>query len=600
MQVDDIHQRTGSLVANRYRLLRVIGEGGMGAVFEAEDLTAPAVHVAVKLIKPEYITSTEVVGRFQQEAQTVASIGHPNIVRVLDAGSDDDGPFLVLELLHGETLCDVMERRALGFREALTIAAGTVDALRAAHGVGVVHRDIKPENIFLVGGGDVSPAQVKLLDFGISKILTERAAGGLTRVGTAVGTPDYMSPEQAGGGRVDGRADLWSMGAVLYQSITLQTPFDGDTYQQLLSRIMLYPHTPLQQYAPAAPPELCAIIDRALAKEPAQRFANADEMLQAMLAVLATLPAEDAIISRGDEATSIYAVADGATQVVPDPFSFPPPPPVPVYSSPRPPPPPRSSVPPAPPRSFAPLMSPLDRAGATMLDPAGPSGFEASPPWPMSSVPPTVEAPPRSRRSVVVTMVCALVLGLVATAALVRSRPPEVVVLPAAAMLPPPAPPTVPDAPAPPPAVVPVVAQQLAPVALPAARPLLATPPRPARVVEPTAPVERRRSSSSSAPSGRSTSRSVPAPEPAGPPLDSPAIMQGVRPQIPAIRACLGPARGNVSFSLDIDGRGRVRSVNLMAPPAGSPAGRCVSRVLAHLSYPPGHPTSNARMFLTP
>ncbi len=604
MQVDDIHQRTGSLVANRYRLLRVIGEGGMGAVFEAEDLTAPAVHVAVKLIKPEYITSTEVVGRFQQEAQTVASIGHPNIVRVLDAGSDDDGPFLVLELLHGETLCDVMERRALGFREALTIAAGTVDALRAAHGVGVVHRDIKPENIFLVGGGEVSPAQVKLLDFGISKILTERAAGGLTRVGTAVGTPDYMSPEQAGGGRVDGRADLWSMGAVLYQSITLQTPFDGDTYQQLLSRIMLYPHTPLQQYAPAAPPALSAIIDRALQKEPSQRFANADEMLQAMLAVLATLPMEDAIVSQGDEATRVYGVADGATQVVPDPFSFAPAAPTPVYSSPRPPLPPRTSAPPPPPpRSFAPLMNSLDQAGATVLDPAGPSGFEASPPWPMASVPPAVEAPPRSRRSVVVTMMCAVVLGLVATVALLRSRPPEIVVVPAAAMIPPPPPAPVVVPPMPPP-VVPVVAQQLAPVAPAApvaARPIVAptsAPPRPARVELPTAPVEHHHTSSSS--SSRSASRSAPTPEPAGPPLDSPAIMQGVRPQIPAIRACLAGARGNVSFSLDIDGRGRVRSVNLMAPPAGSPAGRCVTRVLAHLSYPSGHPTSNARMFLTP
>ncbi len=439
MQVDDIHQRTGSLVAGRYRLLRVIGEGGMGAVFEAEDLAGGGLHVAVKLIKPEFITSTEVVGRFQQEAQTVASIGHPNIVRVLDAGSDDDGPFLVLELLHGETLCDVMERRALSFREALTIAAGTVDALRAAHELGVVHRDIKPENIFLLGSGD-RPTAVKLLDFGISKILSERAAGGLTRVGTAVGTPDYMSPEQAGGGRVDGRADLWSMGAVLYQAITLQTPFDGETYQQLLSRIMLYPHTPLQHYAPSAPPPLCALIDRALAKEPSQRYANAGEMLQAVNEVLAMLPADDAVTSRSDEATSIYSVNDGATLIVPDAFSAPPP----AYRpSPLPPPPPRArtSVPPPapplgpppppmrtslpPPPALRPMMNPIEFVSATVVDPAGPGGFESARGWAPPSYPPA-GAPARrrsSRRGVVLVMGAAIVLGLVVVAALLRSRP---------------------------------------------------------------------------------------------------------------------------------------------------------------------------------
>jgi eukaryotic-like serine/threonine-protein kinase len=572
MQVDDIHQRNGTLVAERYRLLRVIGEGGMGAVFEAEDLVAGGLHVAVKLIKPEFITSPEVVGRFQQEAQTAASIGHPNIVRVLDAGSDDDGPFLVLELLHGETLCDVMERRALGFREALTIGAGTIDALRAAHEVGVVHRDIKPENIFLLGSGD-RPTGIKLLDFGISKILSERAAGGLTRVGTAVGTPDYMSPEQAGGGRVDGRADLWSMGAVLYQAITLQTPFDGSTYQQLLSRIMLYPHTPLSEHSPSAPPALCALIDRALAKEPSGRYANAAEMLQAVNELLATLPPEDAVASRGDDATSIYQVNDGATQVVPAPFSAPP---LPYYPSPLPPPPP----------SFGQGLSPIEFVGATVVDPAGPSGFDSAMPWSAPSMPPAPPARQPSRRGVVLALGAAVVLGLVIVAALIRSRPepsppmPGPVAIADPPALPPPAAPVAAVAPAP------VVNQLLAaptpPVAAPAA-------PRPARVAEfsrpPTSP-ERHHTSARATPDG--------------PPLESPAIMQGVRPQIPAIRACLHGTRANVSFSLDIDARGRVRSVNLMSPPASSAEGRCVSRVLGRLSYPAGHPTANARMFFTP
>jgi serine/threonine protein kinase len=612
MRVDDIHERNGSLVAGRYRLLRVIGEGGMGAVFEAEDLVGGGLHVAVKLIKPEFITSTEVVGRFQQEAQTAASIGHPNIVRVLDAGSDDDGPFLVLELLHGETLCDVMERRALGFREAVTIAAGTVDALRAAHEVGVVHRDIKPENIFLLGSGD-RPTGVKLLDFGISKILSERAAGGLTRVGTAVGTPDYMSPEQAGGGRVDGRADLWSMGAVLYQAITLQTPFDGETYQQLLSRIMLYPHTPLQHHAPSAPPALCALIDRALAKEPSQRYANAGEMLQALNEILATLPADDAVTSRGDEATSVYALSADATQVVPDQFSAPPPA---YYPSPAPPPPPRarSSLPPPPPSArpslpppaaLRPMLSPIEFVGATVVDPAGPMAFEAPAPWQTPSYPPTATpaAPPSSRRGVVLLMGAAVVLGLVVVAALLRSRP-EPSEPPSApqslAVTAPPTPPgPVPPAPMP---VAPIINQLLAPTPRPVAPPHVASASpsvpmfRAAPAAAPVrAPTPERHHASSERPSGRTHTL-----VPAGPPLDSPAIMQGVRPQIPAIRSCLAGARANVSFSLDIDARGHVRSVDLMSPSASSPAGHCVSRVLSHLSYPPGHPTANARLFLTP
>ena len=615
MRVDDIHRRSGSLVADRYRLLRVIGEGGMGAVFEAEDLVAGGLHVAVKLIKPEFITSAEVVGRFQQEAQTVASIGHPNIVRVLDAGSDDDGPYLVLELLRGETLCDVMERRALGFREAVTIAVGTVDALRAAHEVGVVHRDIKPENIFLEGSGD-QPTGVKLLDFGISKILSERAAGGLTRVGTAVGTPDYMSPEQAGGGRVDGRADLWSMGAVLYQATTLQTPFDGETYQQLLSRIMLYPHTPLQHYAPAAPAALCAVIDRSLAKEPGQRYANAGEMLDALNAVLAMLPVDDAVISRSDEATSVYTLNDGATQILLEaiavparpnyPNAVPPPVPPPVRA--------RSSVPPVappvpspapsarrvsvppPPPSFAPMFRPIEDVGATVVDPAGPSGLDLSAPWsPSSHSNESAKAPRRSsRRGVVLVMGAAVMLGLVALAALLRSgpdtNPPAVApqVQAAAASVPPPVLSPLPAAP--------IVTQLLSPP-----RAVVVPHPAPSPFVAPwTHPPRGSVSARSPTPERHHVSSAERLPAVSGPPLDSPAIMQGVRPQIPAIRACLDGARANVSFALDIDVRGHVRAVTLMSPSPSSPAGRCVSQVLAHLSYPSGHPTNNARMFLTP
>jgi serine/threonine protein kinase len=303
MAFSHIRERIGTVVAGQYTLLRMIGEGGMGAVFEATHSPSGR-RVAVKLIKPEYASQPEVNARFVQEVHTVARIGHPNIVQMLDAGTDDDGPYLVLELLEGETLCDLIDRRPLGFREALAVVAETLDALRAAHGVGIVHRDIKPENIFLVGGERWQ--RVKLLDFGIAKILTEQSlGGGLTRVGTAVGTPDYMSPEQAGGGRVDPRADLWSLAAVLYECVSQTTPFDGDNYQQLISRIVVHPHTPLGERVPAAPPGLCALIDRALQKDPAQRFANAEAMLAEVRRVLDVLPPDESLAPR-DDPTSIF------------------------------------------------------------------------------------------------------------------------------------------------------------------------------------------------------------------------------------------------------------------------------------------------------
>jgi len=481
MAFSHIRERIGTDVAGQYHLLRMIGEGGMGAVFEAEHRPSQQ-RVAVKLIKPEYASQPEVNGRFVQEVNTVARIGHPNIVQMLDAGTDEEGPYLVLELLEGETLCDLIDRRPLGFREALSVVAETLDALRAAHGVGVVHRDIKPENIFLVGGERWKG--VKLLDFGIAKILTEQSlGGGLTRVGTAVGTPDYMSPEQAGGGRVDPRADLWSLAAVLYECVSQTTPFDGDSYQQLISRIVVHPHTPLVERVPAAPPGLCALIDKALQKEPAQRFASAEVMLDEVRRLLDVLPSDDSLGPR-DDPTSIFVPSPEALRYdmpsarprpVPEPAPHvptrslppvqgpslrppgpPPPPPslrpqvAPVRSSPLPPPPspmtspwisaPPSGPPPPPPRFAAPVahsLMPMQSAEATQLNapPAPPESYAPSPSVPGGHLPApvfadpgfaavgpvTAPAPPDRRRLVVA--VAAAVTALLLVAALFFPSP---------------------------------------------------------------------------------------------------------------------------------------------------------------------------------
>ena len=600
MPVFDIQQRVGSFVAERYELLRMIGEGGMGAVFEAQRHPDGA-RVAVKLIKPEYITSSEVVARFVQEAQLAAAIGHPNIAQLLDAGEDDEGPFLVLELLHGETLCDVMERRPLGPREALRVGAETLDALRVAHAAGVVHRDIKPENIFLVGGGDACSA-VKLLDFGISKILTESAKSGITRVGTAVGTPDYMSPEQASGMRVDPRADLWSLGAVLYQAISLSTPFDGETYQQLLSQILLHPHVPLIERVPSIPPSVSALIDRTLQKEPARRFASADEMLTEVRALLAALPPDSALAPRSDEATSIFQSPAEPTRIV----SAPPPG---LIASPLPPPPPLSSLPapslPAPmvpPR--APSLSPswaspsshppvaVDVVEATRVDPYGPASLAPLPAAPSYRPPAPPEAAPRNRKLVVAITAAGALLAVVAAASVALRSPARVT-----ASLPETPAVTAPSSPeAPPPAVDPS-----APVAQPLVQQVLAPPsgtnpaPRPP-------PERHHESNNGEAPSGERRPRS---PRPtvvatAGPPLDLSGIYQGVRPRMSDFHRCMQPAGGNVQFTMDIDHGGAARNVRVSSPPADSPQGRCVLRVVRGLRYPPGRPTSNARVMFTP
>ncbi|MFO0606508.1 MAG: serine/threonine-protein kinase [Polyangiales bacterium] len=472
----DLRGRIGTVVAGRYRLLRMIGEGGMGAVFEAEAQPGGE-RVAVKIIKPEYATSHEVNSRFIQEMQAAGAVVHPNIVRTIEAGNDAHGPYMVLELLKGETLCDVLERRPLGPREALGIAAATLEALQAAHAVGIVHRDIKPENIFLVGGAERCQG-VKLLDFGISKILSlQSAMGGITRAGTAVGTPDYMSPEQAGGGRIDGRADLWSVGAVLYESIAQRHAFEGDTYQQLISNIVLNPHVPLRSRVPAVPPEFEAFIDHALRKEPGDRFPSAAAMLSAALQLQARLPPDEAVGFRGDEPTSVvHAAPNEPTQVIEVR--------APVARA-RPAAPERP--PPAPSFAPAPPAAPTTPSASAWSQPPPP--LPPSPPSPSLPVP-APHAPSLAGRATPVVAAVAASLVLVALA--MRYRPSAEPVAPA-----PVAPPVAESPVTPPPvaqALTPAAPQVLPPapqVVAPAPRPLapapqvLAPAPQPARAPAP-------------------------------------------------------------------------------------------------------------------
>ncbi|MET0594072.1 MAG: serine/threonine-protein kinase, partial [Polyangiaceae bacterium] len=225
----------GTLISQKYELIRMLGEGGMGAVWVARNIALDA-HVGLKLIRAEVSKNVPgVQGRLLQEARAAASLGHPAIIRVFDFGTTERGdPFIAMELLHGESLADLLQRKGkVTPTRAVQTLLPIIDALATAHRTGIVHRDLKPDNIFLSheAGGRLQP---KVLDFGIAK--AERSVSPhLTREGTVLGSPAYMSPEQARGiGDVDARSDIWALSIVLYQVLTGELPFVAENSNALL------------------------------------------------------------------------------------------------------------------------------------------------------------------------------------------------------------------------------------------------------------------------------------------------------------------------------------------------------------------------------
>ena len=282
------------ILNGKYRLVRQMGAGGMGAVYEAEEIPSSR-RVAVKVISTgDESRDRALVARFHREAKATMSIDTDHIVRVFDTGNDaaSGQPFMVMEYLVGEDLAQTFKRLGpLPPDAAVRIAAQTCIGLEKAHAARVVHRDIKPANLFLAereGGGLL----VKVLDFGIAKIKMDQAnitdSKSLTRTGSMVGSPLYMSPEQARGSKsIDHRADIWSMGVVLYQALSGRTPNqDIDALGELIIAICSELPRPVQELAPWVPREVAAIVHRALRFEPADRFQTADEMLAALSALL--------------------------------------------------------------------------------------------------------------------------------------------------------------------------------------------------------------------------------------------------------------------------------------------------------------------------
>jgi serine/threonine-protein kinase len=281
---------TGSILDGKYRLLRRLGQGGMGVVYEAVN-TRTGRHVAVKLLHAWFSRDRETAARFQLEARSATRIAHPNIVEVLDLGQNpsDGALYMVQELLSGETLRQrISTRGSLSVAEAVALLTPIMEALAAAHEAGVVHRDVKPENIILASdrdGGEVP----KLIDFGISKSTSDDIVAWL-QTGRAMGTPAYMSPEQLkAADEVDGRADIWAVGVVLFELLTGERPFAAATNAELTVQILSAEARSLAQRLEVLPAGIAAVIARALERDPGARFATVRAMLTA-LGVAVTAP----------------------------------------------------------------------------------------------------------------------------------------------------------------------------------------------------------------------------------------------------------------------------------------------------------------------
>jgi len=269
----------GSSLAERilggtYRLVRPLARGAMGMIFEAEHLRLHR-RVAVKLLCPEFESRPDLLARFRQEAEIVSQLEHPHIVTVLDFDVTEGGePYLVLELLHGETLEARIDHDApLALEDVVRIVTQAASALSASHRASIVHRDLKPSNVFLTDAPG-EPVFVKLLDFGISKNL--RAARGITQACSLLGTPEYMAPEQAMGQNdlVDARTDQYALAVVAYEMLTGVQPFAHGELKEILRRVTKLDPAPPSSIAPWVPAEVDVVLAQALAKDPAKRFTD--------------------------------------------------------------------------------------------------------------------------------------------------------------------------------------------------------------------------------------------------------------------------------------------------------------------------------------
>ena len=263
----------GTLLAGRYEILAVLGRGGMGTVYSARDRVIDDT-VALKVLRPEIAGSPEFAQRLISEVRLARRVTHPNVCRIHEYGEDGGLRFLVMELVAGRDLTRVLAAGPLAPERALEIAVDAAEALHAIHAAGIVHRDLKTANLMVDGGG-----AVKLMDFGIAKPVSGGGGQAAAPSGYVVGTPEYMSPEQGRGRAVDARSDIYALGVVVYELFTGHVPFHADTP---IATLMMHVEAPPPLDDPALPPAVAAMLRRALAKDPGDRFPTAKAMADAL------------------------------------------------------------------------------------------------------------------------------------------------------------------------------------------------------------------------------------------------------------------------------------------------------------------------------
>ncbi len=321
------HLTPGAELGGRYRLERIIGRGACGVVFEATHLVIGK-RVAVKCLYPQLRSHPTLVERFFQEARIAAQVEHPHVIKVFDGGDEKNTLFLAMELLEGETLAERLERGPLGVTDAVELFLKVLDGVAAVHDRGVVHRDLKPENVFLSRTDDGTEGVPKVLDFGVSKLKHPGQQKELTVLGSVMGTPYYMAPEQMMSAKdVDARADVYSLGVMLYEAISGQLPYGGDNIADIFTAAKRADWTPLDERSSDVSTLLSRIVGKAMQVERDARFASVREMHRA-------LAAAHAMETMDPSAMGARTVEDERSPLAELPMDLmtPPPRPVPVHA----------------------------------------------------------------------------------------------------------------------------------------------------------------------------------------------------------------------------------------------------------------------------
>ncbi len=310
----------GQVIADRYHIIKKLGEGGMGAVYLGEHVKMGR-KSAIKVMNPGMAADPDAISRFNREASNASRISHPNVCQIYDFGETTDGViYLAMEFIEGAALTDLIEKEgALPPARAGRILKQAADALASAHDLGIVHRDLKPDNIMIVQGRDGSDV-VKVVDFGIAKAVAGDEAGQkVTKTGLVVGTPEYMSPEQLSGDKLDGRSDIYSLALVFYRMLTGVLPFQADSAQETMIKRLTDEPMRLAEARPdiVFPPELQAVLDKALARLPSERYANAAQFGRDAEAAVGALARRPAPAEHAASAATQLMDAEAALKAIP-------------------------------------------------------------------------------------------------------------------------------------------------------------------------------------------------------------------------------------------------------------------------------------------